>query len=149
MQIEIVETPIRFQLHGRSATVVDNAYGPVGMSLMDEMWKIVKGTGTVTTGVNHWVYLPNCRMFTGVELLPEVITPDGLEPLQFELVRYLKHIHIGSYQALPAKWKALKEELAARDEAIGPHSLEIYGHHCNDPTKTETTILIGLTERTV
>lgn len=147
MQIEIIETPIRFLLHGKSAPVENNAFGPVGLRLMDEMWKIVKETGTATTGINHWVYLPDCRMFTGIELLPGIIAPAGLELLQFELRRYLTHLHVGPYQALPAKWIALKSELAARGEVIGPHSLEIYGHHCDDPIQAETTILIGLTEK--
>jgi effector-binding domain-containing protein len=56
----------------------------------------------------------------------------------------LKHVHVGPYQALPQKWKALKAELAARGEIIDSSSLEVYGHHCDDPSKTETTILIGL-----
>ena len=70
--------------------------------------------------------------------------PDQLEPLEFELPRCLKHLHVGPYKALPQKWKALKDELAARGEVIGSPSLEIYGHHCDDPAKLETTILIGL-----
>jgi hypothetical protein len=35
-------------------------------------------------------------------------------------------------------------ELAVRGEMIGSPSLEVYGHHSNDPSKLETTILIGL-----
>jgi hypothetical protein len=143
MSIEIMETPIRFHLHGKSSVVQNNCFGEVGKRLMDEMWKIVKQTGTATSGINHWVYLPDGQMFVGVELL-NAPAPDGLEPLQFELQRYLKHVHIGPYQALPEKWQALKDEIAARGERIGPHSLEIYGHHCDDPSKLETTIVIGL-----
>lgn len=149
MQIEIVETPIRFALHGRSGSVPNNRFGEVGMKLMDEMWKIVKGTGTANKGTNHWVYLPEDRMFTGVELMPNTQVPNGLEPLQFELPRYLKHLHIGPYQALPEKWAALKAEIVARGETIGSPSLEVYGHHCADPSKAETTILIGLQPKRV
>ena len=148
MNIEIMETPIRFQLQGKSAVVQNNCFGEVGMRLMDEMWKIVKQTGTGTTGINHWVYLPDGRMFVGVELRNSQ-APDGLEPLQFELQRYLKHVHIGPYQALPEKWKALKDEVAVRSESIGPVSLEIYGHHCDDPSKLETTIVIGLQNKII
>jgi effector-binding domain-containing protein len=83
-------------------------------------------------------------MFVGVELKPNAQAPAGLEPLEFELLRYLEHLHVGPYQALPAKWQALKDDLAARGETIGSPSLEIYGHHCDDPAKAETTILIGL-----
>jgi hypothetical protein len=144
MRIEIIETPIQFHLHGMSATVPNHSYGEVGMRLMGEMWKVVKQTGTATTGINHWVYLPDERMFVGVELLPNTQAPVGLEPLRFELGRYVKHVHIGPYQALPGKWKALKDEIAAHGETIGSPSLEVYGHHCDDPSKLETTILIGL-----
>jgi hypothetical protein len=112
---------------------------------MNQVWKIVKESHAATSGINHWVYLPDDRMFVGVELLPGSPTPDELESLEFELPRYLKHLHTGPYQDLPEKWKALKTELAHRGEAIGSPSLEIYGHHhCDDPSKLETTILIGL-----
>ena len=85
-------------------------------------------------------------MFVGVELRnpQQLPVPDPLEPLEFELKRYTKHVHVGPYQALPQKWKELKAELAARGEVIGSPSLEIYGHHCDEPSELETTILIGL-----
>ena len=85
-------------------------------------------------------------MFVGVELrTPQPVpTPDPLEPLEFELQRPMRHVHVGPYQSLPQKWTALKAELAARGEVIGSPSLEVYGHHCDDPAKLETTILIGL-----
>jgi hypothetical protein len=146
MNIEIIEEPIRFHLHGISGVVENERYGEVGLRLMNEMWQAVKGANIPTTGINHWVYLPDGRMFVGAELRspqPGPI-PDQLEPLEFELPRYLKHVHVGPYQALPQKWKALKDELAARGEVIGSPSLEVYGHHCDDPAKLETTILIGL-----
>lgn len=144
MNIEIIEEPIRFHLYGIGGVVENERYGEVGLRLMNEMWQ--KGAKIPTTGINHWVYLPDKRMFVGVELRSpqQSSTPDQLEPLEFELPRYLKHIHIGPYQALPQKWKDLKAELAARGEAIGSPSLEIYGHHCDDPSRMETTILIGL-----
>src|SRR5260221_1726517 len=41
----------------------------------------------------------------------QVPTPEQLEPLEFELQRYMKHLHVGPYQALPQKWKDLKAEL--------------------------------------
>jgi hypothetical protein len=99
-----------------------------------------------TTGINHWVYLPDGRMFVGVELRnpQQIPIPDPLEPLDFELQRHMKHVHVGPYQALPQKWKDLKAELAVRGETIGSPSLEICGHHCDDASKMETTILIGL-----
>jgi len=146
MKIEIIETPIRFRLHGIGGVVENERYGEVGLRLMNEMWQVVKGAGIPTTGINHWVYLPAGRMFVGVELRnpKQAPTPDQLEPLEFELQRYMKHVHVGPYQALPQKWKELKAELAARGEVIGSPSLEIYGHHYAGPSKLETTILIAL-----
>lgn len=146
MNFEIIEAPIRFHLHGVSGVVEDERYAEVGLRLMNEMWKAVKGSGVPTTGINHWVYLLDDRMFVGVELRSPQPSPlpDPLEPLEFELPRRLKHVHVGPYQALPQKWKALKGELAARGEIIGSPSLEVYGHHCDDPVKLETTILIAL-----
>lgn len=146
MNIEIVEEPIRFRLHGIAGVVENERYGEVGLRLMNEMWQAVKGAKIPTTGINHWAYLPNDRMFVGVELRQpqELPIPDRLEPLEFELPRYARHVHVGPYQALPQKWKDLKDELAARGEAIGLPSLEIYGHHCDGPAEPETTILLGL-----
>ena len=146
MKIEIIDEPIRFHLHGIGSVVENERYGGVGLRLMNEIWQIVKSAQIPTTGINHWVYLPDGRMFVGVELrnAQQIPTPDPLEPLEFELKRYMKHVHVGLYQALPQKWKELKAELAARGEVIGSPSLEVYGHHCDDPSKLETTILIGL-----
>jgi hypothetical protein len=48
---------------------------------------------------------------------------------------------------LPQKWKELTAGLAARGKVVGSPSLEVYGHHCDDPSKLETTILIGLQAR--
>ncbi len=146
MIIEIIEEPIRFHLHGIGGVVENERYGEVGLRLMNEMWQVVKGAGIPTTGINHWVYLPDKRMFVGVELRSpqQSQIPDQLEPLEFELQRSMKHVHVEPYQTLPQKWKDLKAELATRGEVIGSPSLEIYGHHCDEPSKLETTILIGL-----
>jgi hypothetical protein len=146
MHLEIVEEPIRFHLHGISGSVESERYGEVGLRLMNEMWQVVKGAKVPTTGINHWVYLPAGRMFVGVELRnPRPASlPIQLEPLEFELQRYLKHLHVGPYQELPKKWQDLQAELVVRGEVIGTPSLEVYGHHCEESSKLETTILIGL-----
>jgi hypothetical protein len=146
MRIEIIEEPIRFHLHGIGGVVENERYGEVGLRLMNEMWQVVKSARIPTTGTNHWVYLPDGRMFVGVELRNAQQIPmlNQLEPLEFELPRHMKHVHVGPYQALPQKWKELKTELAARGEVISSPSLEVYGHHCDEPSKLETTIMIGL-----
>src|SRR5207244_1689538 len=81
MNVEIIEEPIRFHLHGIGGVVENERYGEVGLRLMNEMWQIVKEAKIPTTGINHWVYLPNGRMFVGVELRnpQQVPTPDQLD----------------------------------------------------------------------
>lgn len=148
MNLEILDTPLRFELHGLSSEVEGERYGETGLRLMDAMWKIVAESGLRTTGVNHWVYLPDGRMFVGVEVAApdRARVPEPLQPYAFELHRYLKHLHVGPYQALPQKWQSLKAELAARGETVKFPSLEIYGHVCeDDSSEPETTILLGLT----
>ena len=146
MNIEIIEAPIRFHLHGLSGVVENERYGEAGLRLMNEMWQIVKGAKIPTTGINHWVYLPGGRIFVGVELRnpQQASLLNQLEPLEFELHRYMRHLHVGPYQELPRKWKDLQAELVARGEIIGSPSLEVYGHHCEESSKLETTILICL-----
>lgn len=150
MPLDIHETPLRFRLHGRSGIVTDQRYAEVGMRLMNEMWQIVKTANTPNQGINHWVYLPQGRMFTGVELAPGATAPDSLESLEFQLDRYLKHVHTGPYHALPQVWERLTAELTASDETMTLPSLEVYGHHCEDEdeAKQETTVLIGLGAKT-
>jgi len=149
MKFEIVEEPVRFRLLGIGDVVENDRYGEVGLRLMIEMWQVVKGAEILTTGINHWVYLPDERMFVGVELRnpKQFPIPDRLEPLEFELQRYLRHVHVGPYQSLPQKWKELKAELAARGETMSLPSLEIYGHHCDGPAEPETTIVLGLNSK--
>lgn len=147
MDLEILDTPVRFHLYGLSSEVENEQYGPTGLRLMDAMWKAVKDAGLKTTGINHWVYLPDGRMFVGVEVQDpdKGRVPGLLEPLGFELRRYLKHVHVGPYQELPQKWQTLMAELAARGETVSFPSLEVYGHACEgDTSQPETTILIGL-----
>src|SRR5437660_3069673 len=88
MKIEIIDTPIRFHLHGIGGVVENERYGETGLRLMNEMWQAVKGAKIPTTGINHWVYLPDKRMFVGVELRgpQQVSTPDPLVPLFMRLV---------------------------------------------------------------
>ena len=89
MKVEILDEPIRFHLHGIGGVVENEQYGEVGLRLMDEMWQVVKAAKTPTTGINHWVYLPDGKMFVGAELRnpPQAPLPDQLEPLEFELQR--------------------------------------------------------------
>jgi effector-binding domain-containing protein len=115
---------------------------------MDQMWAIVKQAGLTTTGINHWVYFGGDRMFVGVEVSDgqQAAIPKQLEPCEFELPRYSKHVHVGPYSDLPQKWQALQAELQARGQSVTMPSLEVYGHipEGDDDSEPETTILMGL-----
>ena len=148
MDIEIINQPVRFLLHGFSSSVGDQSYGEVGCRLMDEMWQVVSEARLKTTRINHWVYFADDRMFVGVEVKDaEPATISGkLELCDCELARHARHVYIGPYHELPQKWQALKAELSARGECVSMPSLEIYGHSCegDDDSQAETTILLGL-----
>jgi effector-binding domain-containing protein len=148
MESEIIGEPIRFMLYGLSSTVENRRFGEVGLRLMNEMWRIVNEANLATTGINHWVYFADDRIFVGVEArnAEQSTIPESLERCEFELNRYSKHVHVGPYHELPQKWQALKAELAARGESVTMPSLEVYGHSCEgeDASKVETTILMGL-----
>lgn len=115
---------------------------------MDKMWTIVKQAKLKTTGINHWVYFADDRMFVGTEVRDGELAaiPEQLEPCEYELIRYSKHVHVGPYHELPQKWQALKDELSVRGESVTMPSLEVYGHSCegDDDSRAETTILMGL-----
>jgi hypothetical protein len=147
MDIEIIDQPIRFDLHGLFSFVNNNCYGEVGCRLMDEMWAIVKQGKLKTTGINHWVYFAGDRIFVGVEVndREKAAIPERLEACEWERTRYSKHVHVGPYLDLPQKWQALKAELSARGERVTMPSLEVYGHFCDgdDNSEPETANLIG------
>lgn len=146
MNPKIITEPIQFDLRGISGFVTDERYGEVGLQLMNEMWRVIHSANVATMGTNHWVYLGGGRMFVGVEVINanRATLPEQLEHLQFELHRYLRHVHIGPYQALPQKWRELIAEMESRGEVVTMPSLEVYGHHCDEASQLETTILIGL-----
>ena len=87
MKVEILDEPIRFHLHGIGGVVENERFGEVGLRLMNVMWQVVKSAQIPTTGINHWVYHSDGRMFVGVELCnpQQAPLPDQLEPLEFEL----------------------------------------------------------------
>ena len=116
----------------------------VGKGLMDKMWREIQAIGLKTKGINHWVYLPDSMMFTGVELADGVTANGPLEPLDVSLKRYLRYVHTGPYSTLPQIWPQLVAELKQLGETPAKPSLEIYGHWNEDPSKCETTILISL-----
>lgn len=143
--ITIDNEPLAFNLWGLSGEVPNEQYGEVGMRLMNQMWQQLRTNNIRNAGTNHWVYQEGGRMFVGVELQDSGSTPAGFENIQFRLDRYLRYLHIGAYQLLPAVWQTLLSELQLRGERISSPSLEVYGHQSpNASTPPETTIIIAL-----
>jgi hypothetical protein len=144
MSIDIAETPLRIELAGNRGKVTGRRYGEVGKRLMDPMWAEIRAKGIKTTGINHWVYLAEDEMFTGVELASPAGDRGSLEPLSVELRRYARTVHRGPYTELGVAWDRLCAELAARGEKKGFPGIEIYGHWNEDPCQLVTTILVAL-----
>ncbi len=144
MNLEISTEPFRVTLFGYCGLIGNGNVPAAGKQLMDRMWKEVQSHKIVTKGINHWVYLPNSMIFVGVELVDPFSDAGTLEKKEITLERYLKYLHVGPYATLPQIWPELFTQLKHRNEEPRFPSLEIYGHWNPDPTKCETTILIGL-----
>ncbi|MFO0941114.1 MAG: GyrI-like domain-containing protein [Pirellulales bacterium] len=146
MNVEIVETPFQATLFGFAAEIANGDISKTGKRLMDKMWSEVHSNGIKTKGVNHWVYLPQSRMFAGVQVVDEGSSIGALEKIQIALNRHLRFVHCGEYSTLPQVWQDLMQLL--KDQGLKPvlPNLEIYGHWNPNPSQCETTIVIGLEE---
>ena len=147
MNIEISGEAFRVTLFGYGGAIDDGDVPASGKRLMDRMWRDVRAGHIKTKGISHWVYLSNSAMFTGVELTEPTTDIGTLEKLDVSLERYLRHVHVGPYATLPQIWPLLFSQLKERDEVPRCPNLEVYGHWNEDPSKCETTILIGLDPR--
>jgi hypothetical protein len=148
MHSEIVDIPFHVTLIGLRGVIDHRGVPATGLPLMDALWREVRRLGIKTSGINHWVYLPDDGIFTGVEPVdPRTNNIGSLERKNVSLTRHLRHLHRGPYSTLPEVWPMLFDFAKQQGlKPIGPH-LEIYGHHCEDPETIETTILIGLAAR--
>ena len=107
MQYEIVSTSFQASLVGFGDAYTEGNVPATGMRLMNAMYAELKRLGLKNKGINHWVYLANKRMFTGVELAAPATDLGGLETLEISLPRQIRHLHRGPYDQLPAAWKNL------------------------------------------
>ena len=147
MNIESSSVPYRATLFGYGGFIKDGIVHASAKPLMDKMWNEVQDRRIKTTGINHWVYLPNSMIFTGIELKEPGTDVGTLEKLEVSLDRYVRYLHVGPYSTLGAIWPRLMEALKQQGEKPQYPNLEIYGHWDADETKCETTILIGLAKK--
>lgn len=126
MKIETVESPFQVSLVGKSGEVAGKCYGDVGKKLMDAMWAEVAERGIETHGINHWVYLPDDRMFTGMEPKGACDDLGSLETMELTLSRYMRHLHVGPYTELPGVWGTIMKRIEDDGETCSFPSIEIY-----------------------
>ena len=144
MNLEIINEPLRLDIHGFSGIAINKDYAGTAFKLMDKMWKVVKSNNLVNKGLNIWVYEQDQKIFAGVELndIPNRIT--GLEQKSITLLKYAYYKHIGSYSLIKHAAQNMTDELKSMGyETILPY-IEIYGHWTNDETKLETGLLMSL-----
>jgi hypothetical protein len=140
MNIEIRQN-LNFHLYGFSAAVPNFKFGETGIGLMNRMWDIVKKNGLKNNGINVWMYDNQQQMFCGVELDPRPANNFGMEERDLHFKNYAWYKHVGPYQLLMDANQKMREELQKMGLKYGPPSLEIYGHHDDDPSKLETEIV--------
>lgn len=144
MNLQIINEPLRLNMHGFSAAAINKDYCGMAFKLMDRMWQAVKSNGLPNKGLNIWVFSQDEMVFSGVELEAVPNQSTGLEQQDITLPKYAYYKHIGPYNLISQKGKDMREELRNNGyETVWPY-IEIYGHWNNDETKLETELLMAL-----
>lgn len=144
MTVDIFNKNFTLNLYGFSAIALNKEYVPTAFQLMDRMWKTVKGNGLKNTGLNIWVFEPDDKVFSGVQLTD---TPDhnlGLEQKTVLLTKYASHIHVGSYSLIKQAGQDMRKELQKMGYEPTMPYIEIYGHMFEDETQLKTELLVAL-----
>jgi len=144
MDVEIVNKEFNLTIYGFSGTAVGKNYGDTGFKLMNKMWDKIRSNSLKHKGINVWVYEPDERMFTGVELEEAPVNDTGLELKKISMSKYAYYKHIGPYSGLANAYSKMRSYLAANGLKTSFPGLEIYGHWNQDESKLETEILMCL-----
>jgi hypothetical protein len=144
MNVEIINKPFRFDIHGFSGTALNKDYIGTAFRLSSKMWQTVKTNNLKNKGINVWVYEPNDMVFTGVELdnIPEHET--GLEQKSIVLTKYAYCKHVGPYNLVKQVGLNMQNELKNKGFETELPYIEIYGHWTSDETKAETELIMSL-----
>lgn len=143
MDIQIINAELNLNIYGFSGTAINKDYIGTAFTLMDKMWNLIKAKGLKNKGLNIWVYEPDEKIFSGVEL-NEAVTEIGLEQKNIHLTKYAYHKHIGPYGLIKQAGQNMIDELKKKGFEIGHPYIEIYGHWTNDESKLETELLMNL-----
>jgi effector-binding domain-containing protein len=144
MKIEIINRPFRLNIYGFSGTAINKDYFGTAFSLSGKMWQVVKSNNLKNKGLNVWVYEPDEKVFTGVELDDTPKQEIGLEQKSITLQKYAYYKHVGSYNLIKKAGQSMTDEIKQRGFEAGLPYIEIYGHWTNDETKLETELLMSL-----
>jgi len=144
MDVEILNSDFELVLYGISGTAINNNWGEIGFRLMNKMWEKVRSNNLKNKGINVWVYEPNGKMFTGVELDNAPKNDIGLELKQINMAKYAYYKHIGTYSLLAQAYSKMRTYLSEKNLETCSPALEIYGHWDQDESKLETEILMCL-----
>jgi hypothetical protein len=144
MNVEIINTPLRLDIYGFSGIAPGKDYTATAFKLSGKMWEIIKLKSLKNKGINVWVYEPDDRIFTGVELdnIPE--SESGLERKKIVLEKYAYYKHTGPYHLIKQVGLNMQNELKGRGFESRLPYIEIYGHWTSDETKAGTELLMAV-----
>ena len=144
MNLQIINEPLRLDIHGFSGVAINKDYAGTAFKLMDKMWQTVRSNNLKNKGLNVWVYDQDQKVFAGVELHDIPTHDSGLEHKSITLLKYAYYKHIGPYNLIRQAGQNMTHELNRKGyETILPY-IEIYGHWTNEETKLETELLMPL-----
>jgi predicted transcriptional regulator YdeE len=145
MPLDVRDAPFQKSLYGVSKPVpTGQKPGQVMFAAMDSLWGILRAHAIPNAGINHILYNGAASVFAGVELESPPDLSLGLQHIDVQIPRYAYYRHVGPYDQLGDVYRSVHEQIAALRLALGPLSLEIYGHWDADPSKLVTEILITL-----
>jgi effector-binding domain-containing protein len=144
MKVEIITSPFRLKIYGFSGTAINKDYSGTAFRLSNKMWQAVKSNNLKNKGLNVWIYEPNEKVFTGVELDDNPTKEIGLEQKNITLLKYAYFKHIGPYKLIKQVGQAMTDEIKQSGLEIDFPYIEIYGHWTTDETKLETELLMSL-----
>ena len=144
MNIEIITKKLELNIYGFSGIATNKDYAGTAFKLSGRMWQIIKENDIKNKGKNIWVYEPNDKVFTGVELDNTSNTHNILEEKNITLIKYAYYKHVGSYNLLKQVGTNMRNELKSKGFETGLPYIEIYGHWTNDESTCETELLMCL-----
>ena len=139
-----IKNNFTISLYGFSGVALNKDYVGTAFQLMDKMWKAIAQEQLKHKGVNIWVYEPDEKVFTGVELSEPPQHASYLEQKSIDLIKYAYYKHIGPYNLIKDAGQFMRDELRAKGLKTKLPYVEIYGHWTNDETKLETELLMSL-----